>query len=259
MSPSDPVSATPLSRRDFGQQTLATLLTYSLFETLLRGHALGAETPAPVAKWFQDVNSLAQDMKSQRISQVVWQKKVEELFRQIELPSLLAFLKFDDLTRNLKYVDNGARSLNFKLPEVDGLPKTLDFGRQIFAVKKGHAVVPHGHNNMATAFLILSGQFQGRHFDRLEDEPDHILIRPSIDRAFATGETSSISDYKDNIHWFTATSETAFILNIHVLDVRPGSEAPTGRVYVNPNGEKLSGGLVRAPRLGYKQAHDMFG
>ncbi len=259
MSPSASSSPDSLSRRDFGQQTLATLLTYSLFETLLRGHAVGAETPAPVAKWFRDVNSLAQDMKDQRVSQVVWQKKVEELFHQVELPSLLAFLKFDELTRDLKYVDNGARSLNFKLPEVDGLPKALVFGKQIFAVKKGHAVVPHGHNNMATAFLILSGQFQGRHYDRLEDEKDHILIRPSIDRAFAAGETSSISDYKDNIHWFTATSETAFILNIHVLNVRPGSESPTGRVYVNPNGEKLSGGLVRATRLGYQQAHEMFG
>jgi len=34
---------------------------------------------------------------------------------------------------------------------------------------------------------------------------------------------------------------------------------PTGRVYVDPNGEKLSGSKIRAPRIGYKQAHELYG
>ena len=76
---------------------------------------------------------------------------------------------------------------------------------------------------MATAFLILKGTFRGRHFDRLEDDGQHMIIRPTIDRGFAVGEHSTVSDYKDNIHWFTATSEPAFIFNIHVkASIRPG-------------------------------------
>ena len=126
-------------------------------------------------------------------------------------------------------------------------------------MKKGGSVIPHGHNNMATAFLVLKGELHGRHYDRIEDEPEHLLIKPTIDRGFKPGESSSVSDYRDNIHWFKATSETAFIFNIHILDVRPGSALPTGRVYVNPNGEAVSGGLIRAPRLGWRQAHDLFG
>ena len=88
-----------------------------------------------------------------------------------------------------------------------GLPKNPVFGRQIFAMKKGRSVVPHGHDNMATGFLVLKGDFRGRHYDRLEDHADHYLIRPTIDRAFKPGEFSTISDHKDNIHWFTAESE----------------------------------------------------
>ena len=68
-------------------------------------------------------------------------------------------------------------------------------------------MVPHGHNNMATAFIILKGDFHGRHYDRLEDEQDHVIIRSTIDKQFGPGGFSTISDFKDNVHWFKATSE----------------------------------------------------
>src|SRR5438874_1237195 len=82
----------------------------------------------------------------------------------------------------------------------------LIFGRQIFAMARGRSVVPHGHDNMATGFLVLKGTLRGRHYDRVEDHKDHYLIRPTIDRSFKPGEYSTVSDHKDNVHWFTAES-----------------------------------------------------
>ena len=248
-----------LTRRDFAASSLHGLLTYSLLETLLSSDAIAAEAAPIAARWLADINELGADVKGQRVSQLDWQKKTEELFGQIELAELLKFVQFDELTRNLKFVDKGARSLRPKFPEVEGLPKKLVFGRQIFALKKGRSVVPHGHNNMATAFLVLGGELHGRHYDRLEDEKQHLIIRPTIDEQFEPGGTSTVSDFKDNIHWFKATSETAFIFNIHVLGVRPGSKLPTGRVYVDPDGEKLDDGTVRARRIGYKESHELYG
>jgi hypothetical protein len=110
-----------------------------------------------------------------------------------------------------------------------------------------------------TAFLILRGEFHGRHYDRVEDEKEHYIIKPTIDRKFTLGECSTISDDKDNVHWFQATSDTGFIFNIHVLDVRPGTTEPTGRVYLDPNGEKLKDGMIRARRLNYKEVHELYG
>ena len=118
--------------------------------------------------------------------------------------------------------------------------------------------MPHGHNNMATAFLILQGDFRGRHYDRLEDDGEHIIIRPTIDRAFATGEHSTVSDHKDNVHWFTATSEQAFIFNIHVMNVDP-EKKNTGRVYLDPNGEKLSDNRIRARRVSSGEVYRLYG
>ena len=126
-------------------------------------------------------------------------------------------------------------------------------------MKPGRSVVPHGHNNMATAFLILKGNFQGRHFDRLQDEKDHLIIRPTIDRRFGPGEASSVSDFKDNIHWFTAQDDVGYIFNIHVMDVNPNAGSSTGRVYLDPNGEKLSDGTIRARRVNYDEVNKLYG
>ena len=43
----------PLSRRQFGQQTLGAMLTYSLFETLFARDALSAEMKQLAAHWIK--------------------------------------------------------------------------------------------------------------------------------------------------------------------------------------------------------------
>jgi hypothetical protein len=139
------------------------------------------------------------------------------------------------------------------------LPINLVFGRQIFAMAKGRSVIPHGHDNMATGFLVLKGNLRGRHWDRLEDHKDHYLIRPTVDRTFTPGEYSTVSDHKDNVHWFTAESDCAFIFNIHVTDTDPGNPKRPGRVYLDPHGEKVAGGLIKAPKISYGKANKLFG
>ncbi len=247
------------SRRSFGKQALGSLLTFSLLDTLCQCDGFADEIKPLTTRWLADVNAMAEDVKNQQLKQVEWQKKTEELFDKIDLPELLSLVDFDRLTRNLELVDNGARSLSFKFPRIDGVPTKLVFGKQIFALKKDRSVVPHGHNNMATAFLILKGACHGRHYDRLEDHKDHFIIKPTIDRKFGVAEYSTVSDYKDNIHWFKALTEPAFIFNIHVLGIRPGSALPTGRIYLDPDGEPLTGGLIKAPRVGYKEIHRRYG
>lgn len=247
-----------LSRRQFGQQTLGALLTYSLLETLVARDAFGDELKLLAAKWLKDLNEFSLDVKGKKLPQIEWQQKVDSLFGQVDLSEALKFLDFDKLTANIKFKDQGELSLKPKLPKVEGLPTDLVFGHQVFALARGRSVVPHGHNNMATAFLILKGSFRGRHYDRLEDDGQFMIIRPSIDRSFATGEHSTVSDFKDNVHWFTATSDQAFIFNIHVNNVDPDKKV-TGRVYIDPNGEKLEGNRIRAKRLSSGEVYKLYG
>jgi len=246
------------TRRQFTQQTLGALLTYSLLETLFRTEAFGEPTRVLAARWLKELNDLSQDVKQSRLPHVEWQKKVDELLARVDLADTLRLLDFDKLTANIKYRDQGELSLRAKLPAVEGLPTDLVFGHQVFALAKGRSVVPHGHNNMATAFLILKGDFHGRHYDRLEDDGQWMIIRPTIDRTFTLGEHSTVSDYKDNVHWFTATSDQAFIFNIHVMNVDP-EKKNTGRVYIDPSGEKLSDGRIKARRVTSGEVYRLYG
>jgi hypothetical protein len=249
-----------LSRREFTQQTLGSLLTLSFLDLVCGSPALAAPMRAVTSEWLKDLDDLGRSLKGQKVKQTDWQKKVEELFARVDVAEFLKVIDFEKLTKDVALPDHGARSLRPALPEVEGLPKELVFGRQIFAVKKGRSVVPHGHNNMATAFLVLKGGFRGRLFDRVQDiGEEQMLIRPTIDRSFAVGEPSTISDEKDNIHWFEGTTETAFLFNIHVMNITPGKKEATGRVYLNPNGEKVDGGLIRAPRITYEESVKLFG
>jgi hypothetical protein len=248
----------PLTRRQFAQDTLASLVTYSLLDLLIARDALGDELKTLAARWLKDLNDLSHDVKGKKLSQVEWQQKVDGLFEHIDLADALNFLDFDKLTANIKFRDQGELSLKPKLPQVEGLPTELVFGHQVFALTKDRSVVPHGHNNMATAFLILKGTFRGRHYDRLEDDGQFMIIRPTLDRAFAAGEHSTVSDYKDNVHWFTATSDQAFIFNIHIMNVDPDKKN-SGRVYIDPAGEQLSDNRIRAKRVSAGEVYKLYG
>lgn len=248
-----------ISRRAFTRQTLGSLLTMSLLETLGRGDLFADEIKPITTRWINDLQALGSDLKGKKLTQEQWQTKIGELYAQVELADVLKAIDFDKLSRNVKFLDSGALSLRPRFPKVEGLPTDLVFGRQVFALKKGRSVVPHGHNNMATAFLILDGDLHGRHYDRLQGEPDHFIIKPTIDRPFAPGEYSTVSDFKDNIHWFKAVSDQAFIFNIHILGVDVANAEPTGRLYLDPAGEKLSDGLIRARRLDHDEAHQLYG
>ena len=180
-----------LSRRQFTQATFGSLLTYSLLETLMTRDVFAADMKLLAGKWMKDLNELSEAVKGQKLKQTDWQTKVDELFAKVDLADALKFIDFEKLTANIKHAESGEKSLRAKFPQVEGLPTNLVFGHQIFALGKDRSVVPHGHNNMATAFLILKGNFQGRHYDRLADEPEHLIIRPTVDRKFGPGECSS--------------------------------------------------------------------
>jgi hypothetical protein len=247
------------TRRTFQQQLLASLMTYGLIETLFHRDLLADSVKPIIRNWMVDLNDLCKSLKEQKLKDIDFQTKLEELYRKVDLPELLTLLELDRISRTVKYPERGAASLGIDLGKVEGLSKRLVFGKQIFALRKDRSVVPHGHDNMCTGFIILRGDFVGRHYDRVEDHPAHYLIKPTIDRTFKPGECSTISDHKDNVHWFKATSETAFIFNIHVMGYNPESTKASRRVYIDPEGEKTPDGLIVAKKITSAEAHKKYG
>jgi len=246
------------TRREFSTNLLGSLMAYGLIETLFHRDLLAQEIKPVVHKWLADLAALSQDLKDRKLKDVDFQAKVEELYQKCDLPEFLKLVDFDKVEKTAKLPDKGAANLGIDLSKVEGLPQ-LVFGKQIFACKGGRSIVPHGHDNMATGFIILKGSWVGKHYDRIEDHADHYLMKPTIDRTFKPGECSTISDHKDNVHWFKAESETAFLFNIHVIGYNPENKKSGGRVYVDPEGEKTAAGLIVAKKISSAECHRKFG
>lgn len=246
------------TRRSFNRKMLGSITTLGLIELLYESDLFGKEIKPTLDAWMVDLYELCRDVKVQKVKQIDWQKQLETLYKKVSLPDLLKFVKLEQIKKNVKLRDNGAVSTGVNLSSAKGVPARLPFGKQIFCLKKGRSIVPHGHNNMCTGFIVLSGEFHGRHYDRVKDAKDHYLIKPTIDRQFKPGECSTISDEKDNIHWFKALSETGFIFNVHVLGVTKPDQG-SGRAYLDPEGQKLDDGLIIAKKMTSRQCHQKFG
>lgn len=247
------------TRRSFNQTMLHSLLAYGLIESVAASDLFAAAVKPVVSKWLHELAELSQDLKGHKLKDVDFQAKLEALYKRVNLDELIRFIDLDHLAEKVKYPARGAASVGLDLRKVEGLPARLAFGKQIFACKKGRSIVPHGHDNMATGFIVLRGDWIGRHYDRVEDNSDHYLIKPTIERSFKLGECSTISDHKDNVHWFKADCETGFIFNIHVMGYNLESKKNAARVYVDPEGARTAGGLIIAKKISSAECHKKYG
>ena len=256
---SEPDATGGETRREFGARLLKSLIAFELVSTLWTRGLPAAADSATIGKWFTELAELTNDLHGRKLKDTEFQTRMEELYRRVDLQALIRAVTLDDLERTTRLPDNGAANLGFSLSHVEGIPADLRFGKQIFGLKKGRSIVPHGHSNMCTGFIVLKGTFRGRHYDRLETQADHYLIRPTSDREFKPGDLSTISDHKDNIHWFQALSEPGFVFNIHVIGYDPGIRDSSGRLYLDPDGEKVSGDLIRAKKMSSSECHRKYG
>ncbi|MBK9153866.1 MAG: hypothetical protein IPM25_06560 [Chloracidobacterium sp.] len=250
------VNAEP-SRREFCATLLGSLLTYSLLTACSKPQVVSTAVVPVVRHWAIELNEYCSDLKLGRIPQSAWQESVERLFSRVDLDDLLGFIDFETLEKGLKYPDLGVATENVRLPPLDGLPRDVAFIKKIFGMRKGRAIIPHGHSNMASAHLVLGGQFKLRHYEKLSLDKGHMTIRPTIDKTAATGSASSISDEANNVHWFVAESDRAFTFDVIMLDI-------AGKRYDIHNldldrAERIGGDTLRVPVIDVDTALKRYG
>lgn len=218
-----------LERRQFIFDAGKTLLAASFLNLLSRDRFAHA-APAGFHAWLDRYLILGEDLQGGRITPLQWQKGMDELYGSLPLREFLNAINFEKILSNWTF-DEGQ---NEKFIHV-GIPysKKFCFETKIAGVKKGRAIPPHGHSNMVSAFVTISGEFHGRLYDKVEQSPSTMIIRPRFDGIIPVGQWSSISDQHHNIHWFEAKSDDAFLFSTKLVDLN--SKIPTqGRVPVDP-------------------------
>jgi hypothetical protein len=247
------------SRRAFLEAGFASLLTVSFLDTLLAADAVPRAVRPIINGWLRDLNARCADLRGGELAAVTWQAEVAALLERVPLEDLLRLIDFEELVKNVPLPDDRATTRDPVFPPLEGVPQHPVHDRRVFLLRKDRAIVPHGHQNMASGHLVIHGSLRVRHFERLRDEPTHLVLRPTIDRQSLPGSATTVSDRKDNVHWLVATSEVAATFDVIVRGLDPA--LPTRFMdFVDPrHGEPLGDGTIRAPRLAIDEVFARYG
>lgn len=240
------------------RRTLLRLGPAALLYALGSRRALAEPLQGAVFEGLAAMNALALALRHGELSPTAWQDQMARLVAAIDVTEAASALELDRLATTLALPDDRARVRELSFPALDQALRDAGLRPRLFALGRGRAIVPHGHHGMVSMHWILRGALHGRHFDRLEQTPTRVLMRPTLDAVLGPGAATSISDDRDNIHWFVAVEEPTFTLDVIVSHLDDGG--PHGRFYVDPRAaEDVGDGRLRAPILTPAQARRRYG
>ena len=245
---------------------LRSLMRAGLLTVLLRRDALAAPAREQAKRFLRAVDEASRALAAHRLTPVQWQERVEELARSVDIDDLRRAIDFDRLAPSLGQHD-AAGGESVRLPGLG-----LRCATKVFGLRKGEAITPHGHRNMASMHLVLAGELRVRHFERLRDERaalaprdglapagGFLVLRPTIDRISRAGDATSISPERDNVHWFVARSERAFTFDCIMSNLEPLGFS-YGIDLVDPyRAERLPDGTLRAAVIGWDESIARYG
>lgn len=237
-----------MDRRDFIGRALLALLA----QTIASRRLLARGASRVLADWIRAHEDLAQKLHADAITGAKWQRDVEELSSRVSLDEILRGIDFAKLERDFRFTTDGGTKQSLRLG-------TKHFGAAIFGLEKRKSITPHGHRHMVSAHLVLSGKLHVRNFDRVADEEQHLILRPTVDGLIAPGAVSTMSTERNNVHWFTAMTARAFTLDAVVSDLDSGQPSFVIDLVHPRGGTRLRNGDLRAPRIDWKESVRLYG
>ena len=254
----DPAAPT---RRHVTQGLLQTAATLGFLRLALGSNAFAAAVKPLTETWAGGVADLARDFRQRSLSPLQWQQAIAGLNATVPIHELLSYIDFARLKTALESSGSGEHFERVRLPPLETSGQRI--WTAVFILPQGDAIPPHAHNNLATAHLVLQGRFRARTFDRVEDAPGRMVLKPNMDAVFHVGETVSMSDDCDNAHWFIAENSPVFTFDVSLRspDLRQ-YQNPTdrdGRIFIAPADGRRNDGLVEAAVIDYGTSLSRFG
>ena len=211
------------------------------------------------------IDELAGALRGAVISVDDWRTGIDDLFSKVAIEDVLTAIDFDRMKRRTEFADLGVSTTRLDL----GLnePWTLNFLPKLFAVDTGRSIIPHGHSNMVSAHLPLTGAFRLRQYDQVSRDDHTLMIRPTHDRVIAAGDLSSIGEIDDNVHWFIGSlvhwfiaKEPAFTFDVIVTGLDEAADKRYEIFNLDMEAAREDGtGLLRVPKIGVAEALKKYG
>ena len=250
-----PEMAAGLSRRAILQSVVASTV---LFAALDRTRAWARAKPSNLDRWARNLVDLNDGLARKAIGVTEWQDQVATLNRSVPVEEIVRYLDIDRITRAFRYPTLLAEFADPVLP-LGVLPtgRRRQWFVRVFGMRRGGAIIPHVHNNMVSAHLVVSGAFHARTHDRVKDQADAVLLRPSLDLVIGAGDVITMSDQRDNQHWLVAQADRSMTFDVGVVDLPAswsyGHKANANHmVFVDADRTPERDGLVVAPVMTFQ-------
>jgi hypothetical protein len=230
---------------------------------IARSGAMAGGNPSALDRWAQNVADLNAALRDGSVTNLEWQWRIAALNADVDVADLARYLDFDRLTHALQIPTNLAETADPRFPthiDIGGKPRRWFL--RFFGMRRGGAIIPHVHNNMVSAHLVMSGSFRVRTFDRLADEPGDpaaVRLRRRIDEVMGPGGTITMSDDSHNGHWLVSKADRSFTFDTGVIAANPARQYPLksgdyNMIFVDPAVGPASAEIIRAPVITFEEA-----
>ena len=254
------------SRRDAIKISAGSLLAASFLNHAARIGCAMSSIEDKLESWKKQLNDVSKELGKGKISGLQWQEEMDRIYGETPISDLLAMIQYDDLKETILKKDlngRGEHFLNIGIPGVSDPVTGKEPGQALITklayIKKGRHIPPHGHSNMVSAFLCVSGDFHVQLFDKIEENDEQMVVRKTLDqRRAGVGTWSSISDFKSNVHWLKANSDNCFLFTCKLIRLE---EARTmkGRINIDMRDPKQIGSdTYRAKKISFQQAAEIY-
>ena len=240
---------------DLDRRSLMRLLGIALVELAAGCSSSRPPSRAAASSWLREIDHQCGQLRIGLISPREWQSAMETALEGADLKALLTELDFDQVVSNFNYPDLGVAMK--RISRLENAFPGHSFVAKIFGAQRDRAIIPHGHRNMASAHLILNGEFGLRQFDKVSETESQMVIRQTVDEAAPIGSVSSISDEKNNVHWLRATTHRAYSLDLIVIDL---ADRPFEIHNIDPQAaQRISTTDLEVPKIDVEEALRKYG
>jgi hypothetical protein len=141
-----------------------------------------------------------------------------------------------------------------------GLLRHIGIRSDVIILRRDERIPPHGHHRVVSGFYVLEGQVAIRHYDRVGQMDNALLVRKVLDTTLEPAGFTTNSETFHNIHWLQGLAEKSFLFRVTVVDtpspLRHG-RVTDSRLYIDPTGAPDSTGLITAPFISESQAKQL--
>jgi hypothetical protein len=236
------------------EQLLAILPAFAAFALLGEARAQAPARRGTVRRWIDSQDEIARALAGGTMSGRQWALEVERLGRSVDIAELMAEVGRARVSPAGEVHGNDPRKRFVRFLDPDGQPRRLNYGVALFDFAPHNVITPHGHRHMVSAHMVVSGAFRVRNFDRLRDEDEAMIIRPTRDYVARAGQVSTMCPERDNIHWFVPQGGPATTFDVVVSGLDEGQPDHEIRAIDPVGGERLADGSIRAPIMSFDES-----